>query len=74
MNEKGALFDTHVHLDNKKFGNDLENIILQAREAGVEKMISVGSTLSSSENAVRIASNHEGIYASVFLELAGSMP
>lgn len=58
-------FDTHVHLDNERFEDDLENVILQAKEAGIGKMISVGADMSSSENAIRIAMEHDEIYSSV---------
>ena len=59
------LFDTHAHLDDKRFENDLEDVVGRAREAGVEKMISVGTNSGTTENAVRIAKAHDAIYASV---------
>ncbi|GAF78468.1 unnamed protein product [marine sediment metagenome] len=67
MTTSGRLFDTHAHLDDPRFENDLEDVIGRAREAGVERMISIGTNVGTTENAVRIAGGHEGIYASVGL-------
>lgn len=61
------LFDTHAHLDDPKFKNDLEDVIARAREAGVESMISVGADLPSSRRTIDIAEAHKGIYAAVGL-------
>ncbi len=65
MSKNPLLFDTHAHLDDGRFENDLEDVIGRAREAGVERMISVGADLPSSERAISIAGAHEDIYASV---------
>jgi len=59
------LIDTHVHLDDKKFAEDREDVIARAREAGVRKMITVGIDLPSSRKAIQIAEQYPFIYATV---------
>lgn len=44
---------------------DLEDIIRRADEAGVEKLITIGSDLKGSKAAVRIASEHDSVFATV---------
>ena len=46
------LFDTHAHLE---IIDDLEGSIKRAKEAGVEKIITIGTSLESSKKAVEIA-------------------
>lgn len=59
------MFDTHAHLDDPRFHNDLEDVIVRAGEAGVDQIISVGTDLETSTRAVQIAGEHEGVYATV---------
>lgn len=59
------LVDTHTHLNDAKFAEDCEAVIERARAAGVTRMINMGDTLASSEQAVTLAEAHEGLYAGV---------
>ncbi|MDD6382581.1 MAG: TatD family hydrolase [Selenomonadaceae bacterium] len=59
------LVDTHTHLNDGKFAADCDAVIERARAAGVTRMINMGDTLASSEQAVRLAEQHEGLYAGV---------
>ncbi len=56
--------DTHVHLNNPKFERNLERYIENARKKNVQKMIVVGFDHKTNENALKIAMQHEGLYAS----------
>lgn len=47
--------DTHAHLADESFAENLTAIIERARRIGVEKMICVGTTRESSRNAIEIA-------------------
>lgn len=58
-------YDTHAHLDYEDFQPDFAALVERARDAGIVRMISIGTTLASSERAVRLAEQHEGIYAAV---------
>jgi TatD DNase family protein len=59
------LFDSHCHLDDRSFIKDLDQVIVQAMQAGVEKIMVVGITQKSCRLAVKLAENNPGIYASV---------
>ena len=57
------LFDTHAHYNDEKFSEDREQIIKQTYEAGVTKFVCAGYNVSSSEEAVKIANEHNYIYS-----------
>lgn len=59
------LFDTHVHLNDDQFNDDLEEVIERAKEAGVEHMVVVGFNRGTIERALQIADEYDFIYASV---------
>ena len=61
------LVDSHCHLDDKQFDPDREEVIARAREAGVERMLAIGTGDGPPdlEAAVRLARQHEFIYATV---------
>lgn len=57
-------FDTHVHLNSEQYEN-VEQIIQNALNNKVKKMVVVGYDLDSSLKAIEIANNYDFIYASV---------
>ncbi|GAV22140.1 TatD family hydrolase [Carboxydothermus pertinax] len=59
------LIDSHAHLNDPKFKNDLEEVLKRARQNGVVKIITVGYDLPTSEEAVRLADKYPEIYAAV---------
>ena len=59
------LFDSHCHLDDRSYQKEFDSVISRAESAGVQKMMTVGTTLKSSGQAVSIAEAYEGIYASI---------
>lgn len=64
--ERGAMYcDSHAHLESDRFAADREHVIARAREAGVRCIITCGSDLETSEQAVRLAWQYEGVYAAV---------
>jgi TatD DNase family protein len=52
------LVDSHCHIDGEEFEPDRAAVIQRARDAGVERMVVIGS-----EAAVALAGAHEFIYA-----------
>jgi TatD DNase family protein len=60
-----VFFDTHAHLDYPDYANDLPKIIARAQAAGITKIISIGTSLDSSERAIRLAEKFPGVYAAV---------
>jgi len=59
------MIDAHAHLSFNLFDHDRENVIKRAKESGVKKIITVGTQISSSIDALDIAGNHDFIFASV---------
>ncbi|MCB1229457.1 MAG: TatD family hydrolase [Verrucomicrobiae bacterium] len=61
------LIDTHAHLASHAFEaeGELDAIIARASEAGVTRIISIGSELEDSARNVQIAAAHEGVFATV---------
>lgn len=59
------LFDSHCHLDDAVFENDLGEVIARARDGGVSRLMTIGVTEATSRRAVAIARAHIGITASV---------
>jgi TatD DNase family protein len=59
------LIDTHAHLDFPEFAPDLDGVIQRAIDAGVDRIITIGTTLESSRKSVQLAERYPGVYASV---------
>lgn len=57
--------DTHVHLMDQKFSQDLAQVLANAKEAGLTHMINVGYDLESSRRAVVMAQEEPSLYAVV---------
>ncbi|AVX29654.1 TatD DNase family protein [Carboxydocella thermautotrophica] len=62
---KLKIFDTHAHLDDRKYDQDREEMLQRAREAGVERIVNVGYDLSSSRRSLALAEKYDFIYAAV---------
>ncbi len=56
------LADTHAHLDDARFEGDLDAVISRAREAGVERILAVGTDVASSSRAREIAERFPEVY------------
>ncbi len=59
------LIDSHAHLEMKEFDSDREEIIERARQAGVDYIITVGTSLILSRKALSLAHQYENIYATI---------
>ena len=59
------LIETHAHLDYPDFEADLEAIIARAADAGVTRIISIGTGIDSSRRAVALAEKFPGVFAAV---------
>jgi TatD DNase family protein len=57
--------DTHCHIQEADYPLDREETIERARQAGVTKMICVGTNEKNSHEAIDFAASRDGIYASV---------
>lgn len=61
------MIDTHCHLEMKQFDTDRQAVIDRARAAGIDYMITIASDLKGCERAVRLAEQHDCIFAAVGL-------
>lgn len=59
------IIDTHVHLDNKQYYEDVEEVIERARQNGVEQFIIPGADPADLLRAKALAERHEGVYYAV---------
>jgi TatD DNase family protein len=61
------LIDSHCHLDDKQFDPDRDTVTPRALEAGVERMMAIGTGEGPPdlEAALRLARQHSFIYATV---------
>jgi TatD DNase family protein len=54
------VIDTHAHL-----GDDAVEVIERARSVGVTRIVTVATTLAGARQALALAEEHEGVYASL---------
>jgi TatD DNase family protein len=59
------IIDTHIHLDDKRYDDDLDLVLKRAREGGVKRFIIPGADPSTLERAVEIAQKYEDVYFAV---------
>jgi TatD DNase family protein len=62
---KLKLFDSHCHLDDRAYGNDIDDVVHRMHAAGVASAMIVGTTLERSIKAVSLAESFSELYASV---------
>ncbi|PTX99345.1 TatD family deoxyribonuclease [Verrucomicrobia bacterium LW23] len=58
------MIDTHAHLDFPDFDADREGVLTRAAQAGVREIISIGTRLDTSANAVELATRYAAPAAS----------
>src|SRR5512145_530990 len=59
------LIDTHAHLEMREFNDDRDEVIKRALAAGVKYIVTIGTTVESSRDAVLLAEKHDCVYAAV---------
>lgn len=59
------LTDTHAHLDYPDFAPDLDAVLARAAEAGIHRILTIGTGIESSRRAVALAEKHPQIFAVV---------
>lgn len=59
------LIDSHVHLQDKKFAQDLDRVLERADDAGIERLVCVGDKIESSRRAIALARRHPRMAAAV---------
>lgn len=59
------IIDTHIHLDDSRYDDDLDEVLNRAREGGVKRFIIPGADPKTLDKAVEIAQNNSDVYFSV---------
>lgn len=59
------LIESHAHLDFPDFNEDRDAILQRAADAGVDKIITIGTDLASSRRAVELAAQYPQVWATV---------
>ena len=57
------LIETHAHLDYPDFAGDFDDVLRRATEAGVTRIITIGTSVESSRRAVELAEKYSNIFA-----------
>lgn len=61
------MIDTHIHLNDKAYNDNLDQIINEAINTGINKMVVIGYDYESSKKAIEISEKYNNIYAMVGL-------
>lgn len=59
------MIDVHAHLTDAKYEEDLEEILFNSSENGIEKIISAGYDVVSSQKAIELSEIYQPIYATI---------
>ena len=59
------LIDTHAHLADEVFSETIQDVLARADQAGLTKILCVGTTAKSSQQSIEIAQRFPKVYASV---------
>jgi len=59
------LFDTHAHLNDKKFDDDLEEVVSRAFAGNMNKILVASYDMESTKKALDISRKYDSIYCSV---------
>jgi TatD DNase family protein len=70
------LIETHAHLDYPDFAADFEDVLRRAIDAGVTRILTIGTSVESSRRAVELAERFSSVFAVVgfhpsYVEQAG---
>jgi TatD DNase family protein len=58
-----ALIDTHAHLDDEQFADDLPAVLDRARGVGVERVVTIATSAPSSAASIALAERHFMLFA-----------
>ncbi len=62
------MIDTHAHLDEEAFRGDCDEVVARALSEGVTNIVTIGTTLETSRNAVKIAAKYPQVFAVVGIQ------
>jgi len=60
------MIDAHAHIHDPKFDADREAVLVRAKQLGIEHILTIGTSIEESYDAIKIAKEHPGyIFATV---------
>jgi TatD DNase family protein len=70
------LIETHSHLDYPDFAPDFDDVLRRANDAGVTRIITIGTSVESSRRAVDLAEKYSNVFAVIGVHptYVGEMP
>ena len=57
------LIETHAHLDYPDFASDFEDVLRRATDAGVTRIVTIGTSIESSHRVVDLAQKYPNVFA-----------
>ena len=57
------VIDSHAHLEMSPFDRDRDQVVRRAKDAGVEIIVTVGTTVEDCRKALEITRRYPGVYA-----------
>ncbi len=61
----GRVIDSHCHLADAKFAEDLDQVLERARAAGVTRVVTIADSLEESSICVALAKRHSEVFCTV---------
>ena len=68
------LIETHAHLDYPEFAADFDKVLRRATEAGVTRILTIGTSIESSRRAIELAEKYPNIFAVVGVHPTSAEP
>jgi TatD DNase family protein len=62
------LIDTHAHLDDERFANELDAVLERARAAGVGHVVTIATTAPTSHTSIALARRYPALRATVGIQ------
>src|SRR5665213_3666364 len=59
------MIDSHCHLADAQFAQDLDAVLSRANDTGVTQMVTIADSLGEAEKCIAIAQKHSHIFATV---------
>jgi TatD DNase family protein len=59
------VIDAHAHLTDRRFAADVADVLERARKAGIERVLTAGEDVASSEEATVLAAHHHDVRVAV---------
>src|SRR5437588_4236967 len=68
------LIETHAHLDYPEFAADFDEVLRRATDAGVTRILTIGTSIASSRRAIELAEKYRNIFAVVGVHPTSAEP